>query len=318
MKCTVVVATYNPNINKLRATLDSICAQDNCQMQIVITDDGSNFEYNSWIQKYFENKSVENYIVITHETNVGTIKNIIDGIEAAENEYIYLTSPGDCLFSPNSLVNIIAFAKQHSADICFGDAASYIKQDDHIVLIPNWNQPKWPSAYTKRSPIDFAGTSFFFGNQFLGAACLLRKTRILPYLHEAAGFAKYMEDCAGYALALLDGAQIIYYPHIFIWYENGEGVSTTKDIQWRRILKEEAFDIIKYLRQKYPQNPNIDAAYYTRKIDNKYKSWIYRLFCHPIVFFKLVLCRLFKRKVIYVEESNLKYLKTLLGYDRGD
>lgn len=68
--CTVVVVTYNSDLNKLYSTLLSIIKQKNISIQIVISDDGSfNFEKES-LEKWFEKNSVLDYKLLARLTQV--------------------------------------------------------------------------------------------------------------------------------------------------------------------------------------------------------------------------------------------------------
>lgn len=90
---SVVIATFNPDYNKLFYTINSIIRQHNCEYEIIISDDGSlDFDIDI-INKYFEKVGFKKYLILANKKNEGTVKNFIKGIEKATGKYIKLLSP---------------------------------------------------------------------------------------------------------------------------------------------------------------------------------------------------------------------------------
>ena len=70
---TVVVLTYNPVWEKLRATLKSIVEQQDVHLQVVITDDGSKNNYFDKVESYFKEIGFDDFKLISNKNNEGTV-----------------------------------------------------------------------------------------------------------------------------------------------------------------------------------------------------------------------------------------------------
>ena len=72
---SVVVCTYNSDIDKLFLTLKSILRQKNITYEIIITDDGSSFLEMSRIIEWFQKNNFNDYVIVANPVNLGTVKN---------------------------------------------------------------------------------------------------------------------------------------------------------------------------------------------------------------------------------------------------
>lgn len=108
-KITVVSLCYE-NYNLLYETIDSVINQDYCNIEYIISDDGSSrFPVNE-IKNYIQlhNKgNIKNIIVRKNETNLGTVKheNIVCNI--SQGEYIVELSCGDTFVDSTILEKIV-------------------------------------------------------------------------------------------------------------------------------------------------------------------------------------------------------------------
>lgn len=114
-----IIPTYK-KFEYLKETLDSIFNQDYAKIEIVISDDGSgNFEVEA-VRKYIEKNKTENivnYIIIAHEQNVGTVKNMNLAIDACAGKYIIPIACDDKLYNKNVISLIVERFKQQNCDI---------------------------------------------------------------------------------------------------------------------------------------------------------------------------------------------------------
>ena len=106
---SVVVATYNPDVNKLNRTLKQICRQENVSFEVIITDDASSKKDFSHLGEFFKNNGFENFKILEHNENVGTVKNCLSALNEAKGKYVFITSPGDILFDKNTLSDFYNF-----------------------------------------------------------------------------------------------------------------------------------------------------------------------------------------------------------------
>ena len=76
---TVVVLTYNPVWEKLRATLKSIVEQQDVHLQVVITDDGSKNNHFDKVELFFKEIGFDDFKLISNKNNEGTVINLYRG-----------------------------------------------------------------------------------------------------------------------------------------------------------------------------------------------------------------------------------------------
>ena len=132
---SVIVLCYNPVLEKLINTLQSIVIQKHVSFEIVIADDGSSdVTYINKICEWFENKSFKDYKIIKNSQNQGTVKNLLSGVEQAEAQYIKGISPGDFLYDEKVLHKIVSFVKKEKYDVCFGLAGYYSYSNGEVTL----------------------------------------------------------------------------------------------------------------------------------------------------------------------------------------
>ena len=106
---SILIASYNPVWEKLKVTIDSVLRQDYRDFEIVITDDGSENNLFPEIEKYMRAQSFDNFKLVAHEKNQGTVKNLIDGVKACSGKYVRDFGPGDAFYNEKSLGRLYKF-----------------------------------------------------------------------------------------------------------------------------------------------------------------------------------------------------------------
>jgi len=147
IQVSVVIATYNPNNQALRSTLDSIVCQKGTSLEIIITDDGSQQKDFSWLPAYFDGHGIRQYRIIEHPENQGTVRNYLSAVIAATGEYVFGISPGDMIYDEHVLADFYRFARQNNAAICFGNAVYYFKDGEDLHCFKESRGPRTPDAY---------------------------------------------------------------------------------------------------------------------------------------------------------------------------
>ena len=99
MKCSVIVACYNPILSKVKFTLKTILQQDIKDIEIILVDDGSKDNQFQAVEQYLVQNNFKNYKFVANKINQGTVKNIISGLNVCTGRYIKLLSPGDGFYS---------------------------------------------------------------------------------------------------------------------------------------------------------------------------------------------------------------------------
>ena len=148
---TVVVLTYNPVWEKLRATLKSIVEQQDVHLQVVITDDGSKNNHFDKVELFFKEIGFDDFKLISNKNNEGTVINLYRGIVASDAEYIKCISPGDLLYDRLTLAKWFGFTKEKNADITFCDAVFYNIKNGSLNIIKHAHNPRNMEIYLKPS-----------------------------------------------------------------------------------------------------------------------------------------------------------------------
>lgn len=248
---SVIVLCYNPILEKLINTLQSIVIQKHVSFEIVIADDGSSdVTYINKICEWFENKSFKDYKIIKNSQNQGTVKNLLSGVEQAEAQYIKGISPGDFLYDEKVLHKIVSFVKKEKYDVCFGLAGYYSYSNGEVTLHARQN-PNDLSVYRKDCKKKLIRNYIYFQDYILGANLVYKTEVIKKYLLKISPFIKYCEDLSVVCM-INDGLQVKFIDDILIWYEYGVGISTQKNNKWNQIIHAEQKEIYKNVISQYP------------------------------------------------------------------
>ena len=107
MECSIIVLTYNSQLEKILQTLNSILNQHNLQkIEIVISDDGSKYNNFKEIETFFFEHAFKNYKLVPNEYNKGTVENFYAGAKVAAGRYIKAIGCGDLMFEKETIVKI--------------------------------------------------------------------------------------------------------------------------------------------------------------------------------------------------------------------
>ena len=252
---TVVVLTYNPVWEKLRATLKSIVEQQDVHLQVVITDDGSKNNYFDKVESYFKEIGFDDFKLISNKNNEGTVINLYRGIVASDAEYIKCISPGDLLYDRLTLAKWFGFTKEKNADITFCDAVFYNIKNGSLNIIKHAHNPRNMEIYLKPSSYhDKIINYIIFKDTISGAAILTRKKVLLYYISFLVKRVIYVEDFF-MRLAVLDNKNIVYYPQKGIWYEFDDGgISTSGDSVWHERIRKDFIEMDKICNEKWDKH----------------------------------------------------------------
>lgn len=259
---SVIVASYNPDYKKLKKTIVSVLKQKDVSFEVIVTDDGSINNFYQEIEEVFEEYNFKNYTLLSNEKNMGTCSNIYRGIKCAQGEYVKLISPGDYLYSEDTLCLWALFMNENQLDISFGDAVFYQMEGNEIRQIKVRNNPynrylyELDSYKEKKIKIDY----LVLYDHVVGAAFMMKKEVLERYLEEIQGKVIYAEDFA-YRLMILAGHHIIYFPKKVIFYEYGTGISTQKEKIWEERLRRDMDQINNIILSKYVEVDNFSRRY---------------------------------------------------------
>lgn len=285
LQVSVLVVTYNPDLQKLLLTLQAAVAQKNVEFEIILSDDGSP-EGNHFpeVEAYFKKVGFTRYTLVANPVNKGTVHNCISAIAAARGEYIFSTSPGDVLFDETVLADFYRFVKTKHVKLCFGNAVHYAFIDRKPKVTREYSFLENPSLYSHGKPLPLIRAQFMQGSFVVGAAIMQERISTERWFRETAETAIYMEDSTSNAYALAEKVPIVHFDRNFVWYEDGTGVSTSGSDVWAKRLDADWENTLNRLRRLYPKDPYIDLAYISLKMPDNRKRKLYKFFKHPFAF----------------------------------
>ena len=237
IEISVIMAIYHPNWEKCLFTLDSILGQKGVCFELIITDDGSENNLFDKFESYLTEKGFNNYRLISHEQNQGTVKNYCDGLKAANGKYVKLISPGDALYNETTLQDWLSFLTKSGKTWSFGEAVFYQIEDAKRKIVSAPAFPRMIGCYKKGKPDTCRWNYVVLEDVALGAAILCDRNEFLSRLAKLTGIVKFAEDTAITAM-VYDGLLPAYYSHNAMFYEYGTGVSTGEQA-WKKRIQED-------------------------------------------------------------------------------
>lgn len=301
---TTVIVSYNPKWESLRKTVVSAIQQENVNHQIVISDDGSKYNYFKELEIVFKELNFENYILVPSVKNIGTCRNMLKGLYEVESAYFKSISPGDYYYSNTILHDWLVYIKKLDADVCFGDTVYY--QDNQVVSVIR--QPQNTELYDDKYNVKTAYLNYIFlDDAFVGASLIVKTQLMIKYLNACINFLKYAEDMT-FRSMIVDGVVIHHYSHPVVWYEYGTGISTNGNSKWVSILRQEKNDTLKYIEN----NNNLKGISKLRLV------WGLRIIRHErikflkyLVYPELIYWKIKKKKTNTDSCGDLDYIKNL-------
>ena len=140
MIVSCIIPTYK-KFETLWTAIDSVLMQDYKDIELIITDDGSDNIDESAIRNYIENNKYKNiikYHVLTHIKNVGTVRNMNSAIEASSGEIIFNLSSDDRIASEDVISRVVDRFIETNANVlvcsrikCSEDMKSIIRLMPH-------------------------------------------------------------------------------------------------------------------------------------------------------------------------------------------
>ena len=223
-KISVVVIQYEPDLEAMLRTLESIVVQEGIDFDVVIADDGSKTDYFPEIKNYMEKRNFKNYSLVKNETNRGTVENSILGIENAKGRYVHVTSPGDLMYSKDMLFKIASFMELNHAHCSFGRAVSYNYCEEKLNIIDR-QRPVFLQPYRKHQIRRMKRHLLIYRDLLCGATYSWDRAYYLHCLKRIRHAVKYCEDLSS-IYPVLDNKGIYFMDEYVIYYEYGNGVST--------------------------------------------------------------------------------------------
>lgn len=289
---SVLILTYNPSWEKLKNTVVSALVQKNLNFEIIVSDDGSENNYFGKLEELFLVYNFTNYKLLYSEKNEGTVNNLNKALLASKGIYIRAISPGDYLFSEDSLTNWLKYVKQKNIDVCFG-LPVYYNDDDELKFIKHKSAPELMYLYRKRNENTIHREYLLMDDNILGAAYLVKKDLILKYNSMMVNKVKLFEDFA-YTLMVFEHIPIYMYDKFVVWYEFGNGVSTSKNTKFYEIMHKDWMEMHNIMltldsKTKFDKKFKKCILRYNKLADRKFLCRVMRYVVFPEMFLWLIL-----------------------------
>lgn len=133
---SVLVLSYR-NFDGIKPTLLSILDQDYPNIEIIVSDDGSDgfSEIAPSIRHFIDDNNkgnVTNADVYTLPQNVGTVRNANEAIRRSRGAYIKTISPDDCFSSSDALSRYVDFIRQSGKLVVFAKLRGVNDSGDYV------------------------------------------------------------------------------------------------------------------------------------------------------------------------------------------
>lgn len=177
---TVVTVTYR-RLDKIYDCILSVLNQDYQNIEYIISDDGSpNFAYeeiDDFINKH-KKTNLKNYRILTHDQNVGTVRNINGAYKKAQGEYILNVSGDDVLYADDVVSRIVDRVNLCDPKVM---AIARIAIDDNgrkLYYLPHSSYNKKISSYDRKKQFEKYTSGQYYA-MFSGSALVYKKSFIM-------------------------------------------------------------------------------------------------------------------------------------------
>lgn len=262
---SVIVLTYNCSMEQTRRTLRSVLQQEHIEYEILVCDDGSGEKHFEEIRDLLNSHglSEEQYRLLGSEENQGTVKNILKGLRAARGKYAKLIGAGDMLYQKETLRNIYDHMEENQAQACFGMMRGFREKADRLEFVPH-TSPRDIRAYRRQDERKIAKNLLVCEDWVSGAGIFATTEYYKKYISLLEGRVLYCEDWAT-ALSAVDHVFLTLYDQYVVWYEVGEGISTSANTGFRKKLFADNKEFWKVFEEYYRSQGCQEYGNYIRK-----------------------------------------------------
>ena len=258
-KVTVIVPTYKKYDN-LKENLVSIYNQTYSNIELIVTDDGSD-NYNPKIIEDIVNecnikiRKLE-LTLIHHKNNIGTVKNLNNAIKKSKGEYIFFLAQDDRFYTNNVIEKVVKEFQNYL--ICTTERV-VLKEENEIEIFPKRLDLERLNKKNKYKDLLINGN-------FISGACTYYKKEVF----EKYGFfdenIRLLEDFPYYLEIFRNNLEIKYLPIKSIVY-SVEGISNQD---------EKKLKLIDDFQKVYQREIERNRGYFRRYLKYKKECYNYR------------------------------------------
>ena len=265
-KISVVVLSYNQSSGSLFQTLNSLVSQDCDSFEIVVADDASRENPREAIERYFAESGFSDYQIIIRESNVGTVKNVLEGTIRARGEFIKIIGAGDLLYSHDTLSKMYEFCAAHEINHAFGRIKTFTEKDG-VLTIQAFDAPTKPEMYHEPQDRQAILAQMLIKSDWIpGGAIIYRRSYLIDYLAELAdGYGvRLVEDLVSVLVAFSGSIQ--FYDEFIMWYEWGVGGSNDGTRASRKKAYADHTRFFSELKKRHRDSGTVKKAYLVFRI----------------------------------------------------
>ena len=272
---SIIVCNYKGSLKDILFTLKSSALQKGIEYEILFCDDGSNNCYINEIFDFLKNNNIQNCRFLLNDKNVGTVKNILNGVKEATYDIVKPIGVGDSFYSETTCCDVVEFMKKNSLDISFCDAV-YFTEGEAGINVHNFAQPAVRDIYDLEALDKDKITKdlLLYRDFFLGATLFYKKERFEQYLRKFENKIIYEEDIISIA-SIIEGAEIARFPHYGIFYEFSGGITNNRS-SFIDKLNNDTKTLFEYVKNNsdipYRQKAFELCDFYTSKVKKVIKS----------------------------------------------
>lgn len=220
---SVIIATYNPNLERVLFSIDSVMDQEGIDYELIISDDGSKENYFSEIEEYIKSHSKCDFQLIAHKTNQGTVKNFLDAVNHSRGAYIRTIGAGDALYDNHVLRNHVDFLMNSGRMWSFGQMVYFsVDEMGDRFFVKHRSRPQLVKCFEKKQFKKCVWNYCAYNDIATGTAILYEKALFQKYLELIKDKVIYCEDYTT-KIMMFDGIIAAYYPSPVIYYEFASG-----------------------------------------------------------------------------------------------
>lgn len=225
---SIIVCNYKGSLEDILFTLKSSIHQKGIEYEVLFCDDGSDNCHINEIFDFIKANNVKNCRLLLNDKNVGTVKNILNGVKEATYDFVKPIGVGDSFYSETTCRDVVNFMRTNSLDISFSDAV-YFTNDASNTNVHNFAQPAVRDIYNLET-LDrekIIKNLLLYRDFFLGATLFYKKDRFEQYLKKFENKIIYEEDIINIA-SIIEGAKIARFPHYGVFYEFSGGITNNR------------------------------------------------------------------------------------------
>jgi len=256
------------------------------EFEIVISDDASKENHFKEIEQFFAERGFENYHLVEHKKNQGTVKNLLSGLEYVSGKYVKFLSAGDTFYSENTMEKLYLFMEKSRSEYCFGLMQGYQMEQCGKVNKVSFFHPFDIQSYRNRNERKIVKNLVLYSDNVCGAAVCGEKNFCIEYLNKICNCVVYEEDIMQ-VLAAVEHRTIDFIDDYIVWYEVGSGVSSGANNKFAELLSQDVSRFYEMLYREY--NDNMYRKYIRKrhslagiyKVRNLYLRTFLRFFVNP-------------------------------------